>query len=126
MWGQSDLDIKMLYHEDILDFVANVLCLALSFRVKYGTIPFYQCGWYKYRITICCCVFSGQIGIYIDINDAEPIHPREYGTHFYFLRECTDNFLTEMSKVSFDVLKGVFERKDLMADCIVEGYHEGK
>ncbi|KAK2166274.1 hypothetical protein LSH36_40g09022 [Paralvinella palmiformis] len=66
----------------------------------------------------------GRIGIYIELEDAEPVDPHEYGSHVYFLRDTEDKLNSAIRQVPLSKIKGS-ERCCLLNDVIFEEYHDG-
>ena len=71
-------------------------------------------------------LFLGRVGIYIELEDAVPVDPHEYGSHVYFLRDTEEKLNTAIRQVELSKIKGSFERCCLLNDVIFEEYHDSK
>ncbi len=73
-------------------------------------------------IPVAMLNFAGHVGLYVDLETATPLDDKANGSHVYFMRELFDKFTAHMQTIALEVLKGVFERRELLAGAIFEEY----
>jgi hypothetical protein len=66
------------------------------------------------------------VGIYVDPYEADPIDPHEFGSEHRFMMELSDKLQKQILKVTFDLIKGGFEKRGLLEGVIIEKLHAGK
>ena len=71
-------------------------------------------------------MLTGQLGIYVDIIDAKPAATNtKYASNLLFNRDLVDLLFQEIANFPKDVLKGRFERLNILDGVIFEKTQKG-
>ena len=71
------------------------------------------------------CFYLGEVGICLDVYDAESLTPHEFGSNRFLILTLMDMLYDYMSNLSLDTIKGGFERRRVLEGVIFQKVYQG-